>query len=63
MIEIRCLKCNRLLLKTDLSNGKITLMNSIEIKCPKCGYLQVRTGLMEKYRDKFAQARNKTALV
>lgn len=30
--EIRCRKCNRLLMK-----GEVEL---IEIKCPKCGYMQ-----------------------
>ncbi len=32
MTEIRCKKCNRLLMK-----GVVSL---VEIKCPKCGYLQ-----------------------
>jgi len=30
--EIRCRKCNRLLMKGDVLQ--------IEIKCPKCGYIQ-----------------------
>ena len=30
--EIRCRKCNRLLMKGDVLQ--------IEIKCPKCGYMQ-----------------------
>jgi phage FluMu protein Com len=34
MTEIRCKKCNRLLMKV----SKVS--DSIEIKCPKCGYLQ-----------------------
>lgn len=34
MTEIRCVKCNRLLFK---SNGKWD--DPIEIKCPKCSYL------------------------
>ena len=34
MIDIRCKKCNRLLLRvTNLSNSQL------EIKCPKCSYL------------------------
>lgn len=34
MIDIRCKKCNRLLLRvTNLSNSQM------EIKCPKCSYL------------------------
>jgi len=32
MTEIRCKKCNRLLMKTE--GG----FNIIECKCPKCGY-------------------------
>ena len=31
MSEIRCVKCNRLLLKSDFVRA--------EIKCPKCGYI------------------------
>ncbi len=34
MIDVRCKKCGRLLLKaTNLSNSQL------EIKCPKCSYL------------------------
>ena len=34
MIDIRCKKCNRLLLRvTNLSNSQM------EIKCPKCSYI------------------------
>ncbi len=32
MKEVRCRKCNRLLMKGDILQ--------IEIKCPKCGYVQ-----------------------
>jgi len=32
MKEIRCRKCNRLLMKGEVLK--------IEIKCPKCGYIQ-----------------------
>ena len=32
MTEIRCKKCNRLLMKAERSW-------KVEIKCPKCGYL------------------------
>ena len=35
MTEIRCKKCNRLLMKVSKE-----LMSSIEIKCPKCGHVQ-----------------------
>lgn len=31
MIDIRCKKCNRLLMKAHMVNG--------EIKCGKCGYI------------------------
>jgi len=33
MHQIRCRKCNRLLMKGEVKH--------IEIKCPKCGYLQI----------------------
>lgn len=39
MREIRCKKCNRLLMK-----GKVV---TAEIKCPKCGYMNV---YQEKYK-------------
>ncbi len=40
MNAIRCKKCNRLLMKGDISK--------IEIKCPKCGHVQN----LKKYVDK-----------
>jgi len=36
MTEIRCKKCNRLLMKTQ--EGPIKGQCIIETKCPKCGY-------------------------
>jgi phage FluMu protein Com len=32
MIDIRCMKCKRLLMKAEFVKG--------QIKCPKCGYIQ-----------------------
>ncbi len=38
MTEIRCVKCNRLLMKAQMVLG--------EVKCPKCGYInKVMTNL------------------
>jgi phage FluMu protein Com len=44
MVEIRCKKCNRLLMKAeepeiDISSAPYFEERDIEIKCPKCGYL------------------------
>ena len=33
MTEIRCVKCKRLLMKTDMVEG------TISVKCGKCGYV------------------------
>lgn len=43
MTEIRCKKCNRLLLKADIIKG--------EIKCPKCTYLNKIEGYSKIGRD------------
>ena len=37
MREIRCKKCNRLLMKGEIIK--------VEIKCPKCGYIQILRGV------------------
>ena len=37
MTEIRCKKCNRLLMKTI----SIQLCSEIEVKCPKCGFVDI----------------------
>ena len=36
MTEIRCVKCNRLLMKSN-GNGSKGLV--LEVKCPKCGFI------------------------
>lgn len=37
MTDVRCVKCNKLLMKAD--------MVTAEVKCPKCGYLNKLTVL------------------
>ncbi len=44
MIDIRCIKCHRLLMRAFVFNG--------EIKCPKCGYLN-RTSKAEVVDQKW----------
>ena len=44
MIEIRCVKCNRLLFKSDAKIiGACDDFITIEIKCGKCGYISFLT--------------------
>ncbi len=43
MREIRCKKCNRLLMKGEIIE--------VEIKCPKCGYVQILRGEGESKRE------------
>ena len=38
MTEIRCIKCNRLLMK---SNGNQGIGIKVEVKCSKCSYIGV----------------------
>ena len=47
MTEIRCKKCNRLLMKT-LS---VQLCSEIEVKCPKCGFIDTILMVVE-YKGK-----------
>ncbi len=39
MTEIRCKKCNRLLMKMEEQTGPVKGQCIIECKCSKCGYL------------------------
>jgi len=41
MTDIRCVKCNRLLMKIDWGQAHALMDGkpSAEVKCPKCGYL------------------------
>ncbi|MBZ0156172.1 MAG: Com family DNA-binding transcriptional regulator [Alphaproteobacteria bacterium] len=47
MRDIRCRKCNRLLMK-----GEVEV---VEIKCPKCGYVQ-RIGREREVKGEAVQA-------
>ncbi len=50
MIEIRCVKCKRLLMKSNGSNGDGLV---VEVKCPKCHF--ITSYPLGTFRDPFVK--------